>query len=123
MATSAAQAAPSVVNVFTFITAMTVPIDTSADSAARYYLVSLRALFQNSGTLSSQELEVRVDGTQVWLRSQWANTGQIASDFFRVSLTPGVHSLQLRHRLRVASAGATGTVANGLVFVQPLNLV
>lgn len=123
MATSAVQAAPSVVNAFTFITAMTVPIDTSADSAARYYLVSLRALFQNTGAASSQELEVRIDGTQVWLRSQWENSNQIATDFFRVSLTPGVHSLQWRHRLRTGSAGATGTVANGLVVVEPLNLV
>lgn len=119
------QQGTSTASTATFVTALTLNTDTSADAGNTYYQLLLRYNLGKTGTLASQEIRVRLDGAEVKRNTQniTSNNLEVAIDFLRLSLTPGVHVITLEHRLQTFSSGATGTMSNAILSLTHVALI
>lgn len=125
MAFYAVQTGTSTVTSNTFITGLTLNVNTSADTGNTYYQLMYRHILGSTGTLAAQELRIRLDGVEVskWKPTIDSNNKDVAIDFMRLNLSPGNHSITFEHRLYAASSGATGTLSGTNLSLQKIALV
>ena len=109
------QTGTSTVNTIgTWVTAMTIPLDTSADSGSTFYMLTYKFNTTTTGTFAAQDYRITIDGTTVFAFDQKV------PDFFRVSTSPAMHSIKFEHRLKTGTAGATATVKDINLFITKL---
>lgn len=125
MAFYAVQAGTSTVTSSTFVTGLTLSVNTSADSGNTYYQLMYRHVLGKTGSISSQELRIRLDGTEVarWTQNIDSNNKDVGLDFMRLNLYPGNHTITFEHRLYSWSSGATGTLSGTNLSLQKIALV
>lgn len=106
------QTGTATANNASFVNAITVPLDTIADSGNTYYMITYKFSASSTGILAVPEYRIVVDSTTVLtFRNTPTNT-----DFFRVIIAPGSHSVKFDVRLTSGTGGATASVKDLNIF-------
>jgi hypothetical protein len=121
--TYALQPSTSTATSGSFVTALTLNVDTSADTGNSYYQLMYRYTLGKTGQFASQELRIRVDGAEVKRWNQYIDGSNVANDFMRISLTPGNHAVTFEHRLYSFTTGSTGSVSGTNMSLQRIGLI